>query len=298
MFSVVIPLYNKEANIRQTLESVLNQTFTDFEIVIVNDGSKDNSRDVVLSMDDARIRLIDQENAGVSAARNRGIKEARGEWIAFLDADDLWKPNKLEEVARAIQNNGKITWLVSGLETRQGKRRKKFLYSKSRFLEDALDDLLNGLYIQTSSVVVKRKLFLDDTNLLFRAGVNNSEDREVWYKLMFKYPRLFYLQQVLAVYVRDDGGNSLTSSPSKRMHFIDLQSRLKDDIELLEKSRQDKILRFLYKFNRRALWYRWVRNGWDDLYGEYVNASDRIIMKQMQVLPPSLRLIIMKAVIR
>src|SRR5690606_27294669 len=113
MFSVVIPLYNKEANIRQTLESVLNQTCTDFGIVIGNDGSKDNSRDVVLSMDDARIRLIDQENAGVSAARNRGIKEARGEWIAFLDADDLWREDKRSEERRV------------GKECRAGRSRDK-----------------------------------------------------------------------------------------------------------------------------------------------------------------------------
>ena len=89
--SVVIPLYNKEKSIASTLQTVLNQTFTDYEIVIVNDGSTDNSVAEVEKIHDARIRLIHQQNAGVSAARNRGIEEAKSELIAFLDADDEWK---------------------------------------------------------------------------------------------------------------------------------------------------------------------------------------------------------------
>jgi len=91
MFSVVIPLYNKERSVKNTIESVLNQTFQDFEVIVVNDGSTDNSLEVVKSFNDERIRIINQKNSGVSSARNRGIKEAKYEWIAFLDADDLWE---------------------------------------------------------------------------------------------------------------------------------------------------------------------------------------------------------------
>ena len=92
MISVVIPLYNKEKQIANTLRSVFAQTYTDYEIIVVNDGSTDNSVAVVESLNDPRIRLIHQKNAGVSAARNRGIEEARGEYIALLDGDDEWKP--------------------------------------------------------------------------------------------------------------------------------------------------------------------------------------------------------------
>ena len=88
IISVVIPLYNKKKQIAYTLQSVFTQTFQDFEIVVVDDGSTDNSVEEVEKFDDSRIRLIHQTNAGVSAARNRGIGEARGELIAFLDADD------------------------------------------------------------------------------------------------------------------------------------------------------------------------------------------------------------------
>ena len=95
MISVVIPLYNKEKQIAHTLQSVFNQTFQDFEVVIVDDGSTDGSVAEVEKFSDSRIRLIHQKNAGVSAARNRGIEEAKYDLIAFLDADDEWKSEYL-----------------------------------------------------------------------------------------------------------------------------------------------------------------------------------------------------------
>ena len=95
MISVVIPLYNKEKQIAHTLQSVINQTFQDFEIVIVDDGSTDGSVAEVEKFSDSRIQLIHQKNAGVSVARHRGIEEAKSALIAFLDADDEWKPEYL-----------------------------------------------------------------------------------------------------------------------------------------------------------------------------------------------------------
>lgn len=104
MISVVIPLYNKEKSITATLQSVLDQTYTDYEVVVVNDGSTDNSANVVKTMmaTTEKIHLIYQPNAGVSAARNAGILAAQGGYIAFLDADDLWAQNYLETLAALI----------------------------------------------------------------------------------------------------------------------------------------------------------------------------------------------------
>lgn len=104
MISVVIPLYNKEKQIKRTLQSVLTQTFQDFEIVIVNDGSTDNSVIEVEKLKDPRIRLVHQKNAGVSAARNKGIEEAKYELIAFLDADDEWQSEYLAHNMNYIKN--------------------------------------------------------------------------------------------------------------------------------------------------------------------------------------------------
>lgn len=95
MISVIIPLYNKEPIIERSLQSVLSQDYDDFEVVVINDGSTDRSAEIVRSINDPRIRLIEQENGGPSKARNTGTKNARGEWILFLDADDELLPGAL-----------------------------------------------------------------------------------------------------------------------------------------------------------------------------------------------------------
>ena len=102
--SVVIPLWNKEPYVKNTLESVRDQTYTDFEILVINDGSTDGSADIVQAFADPRLRLIVQQHQGISAARNRGISEAGGDLIAFLDADDEWLPTFLETIVRLYKD--------------------------------------------------------------------------------------------------------------------------------------------------------------------------------------------------
>ena len=112
MISIIIPLYNKATSIKRTIHSVLSQSYTDFELIIINDGSTDNSAEIVnKQFYDKRIRYIYQDNAGVSSARNRGIKEAIGEWILFLDADDILYPNALKILISILVFN---TNIISG----------------------------------------------------------------------------------------------------------------------------------------------------------------------------------------
>ncbi|MGF1478662.1 MAG: glycosyltransferase family 2 protein [Cyanophyceae cyanobacterium] len=101
--SVIIPAYNAEATIAETIESVQQQTVSDFEIVVIDDGSRDRTPEVLASIAEPRLRLFQEENGGVATARNRGFARATGEFIAFLDADDLWTPNKLEQQLAALQ---------------------------------------------------------------------------------------------------------------------------------------------------------------------------------------------------
>ena len=122
MISVVIPLYNKEASIKQSLMSVLSQSYQNFEVVIVDDGSTDNSVAKVEEIQDSRIRLIRQKNGGPSKARNTGVKNAKGEWILFLDADDEFLPEALLNFERAIIENPSIGFICAPFYRRiQGK---------------------------------------------------------------------------------------------------------------------------------------------------------------------------------
>lgn len=105
-FSVVIPVYNRENTVRRAIESVLRQTYEDLEVIVVDDGSTDGTKDVVTAIEDDRLHYFYQENQGAQVARNRGIMEATGDWIAFLDSDDEWVPNKLEkQIAVLRQEN-------------------------------------------------------------------------------------------------------------------------------------------------------------------------------------------------
>lgn len=115
LISVVIPLYNKAHTICNTLNTVIYQTYQDFEVIIVNDGSTDDSVAVVeKNFNDSRIRIVNQDNAGVSAARNKGVDESKGEWIAFLDGDDEWHPYYLATMADLINKYPKAGLFLCG----------------------------------------------------------------------------------------------------------------------------------------------------------------------------------------
>ncbi|HEY9667110.1 MAG TPA: glycosyltransferase [Coleofasciculaceae cyanobacterium] len=105
LISVIIPVYNGEKTIKETINSVLNQTFSDLEIIVVNDGSQDSTLTTISSIQDSRVKVFSYANAGISASRNRGFAHASGEFISFLDADDLWTPDKLEAQLKALQDN-------------------------------------------------------------------------------------------------------------------------------------------------------------------------------------------------
>ena len=114
MFSIIIPSYNRANHLPKAIESVLAQSFTDWELIIVDDGSTDNTSDVVASYNDPRIKYIYQENAERSAARNNGIRNANGEWICFLDSDDVYLNQHLAVFEKAIHESANPRFLLSG----------------------------------------------------------------------------------------------------------------------------------------------------------------------------------------
>ena len=164
-FSIVIPLYNKENYIEKTLHSVLNQSYLNYEVIIVNDGSTDKSVDVVNQFSNKKIKIINQSNQGASSARNRGIAEASNQWIALLDADDIWLKNHLKELEKTINLLPKADMVGNAYEIILHKTfHKKPIYSKSLPCVPAYIDnyfsysLIDRLFI-TPAIAFKKNKF-------------------------------------------------------------------------------------------------------------------------------------------
>lgn len=196
MFSVVIPLYNKELSVRNTINSVLDQTFKEFEIVIVNDGSTDNSLEIVQQFKDDRIRIIDKPNGGVSSARNRGIKEAKYDWIAFLDADDLWMENHLSILKNMVIKYPKYkvftTSFIRSTEKNNGVQDDSIFVIENYFKEVIKDHVT-----WTSVICVNKKVF-DDVGV-FNEQLNRGEDLDLWARIGREY-RYVKSNLVTAIY--------------------------------------------------------------------------------------------------
>lgn len=210
MISVVIPLYNKEKQIAATLRSVFNQTFQDFEVVIVNDGSTDSSVSVVESLGDSRIRLINQKNSGVSAARNRGIDEAKGELIAFLDADDEWKQEYLETQMSLVRKYPQCDVFATNYEFRDETGKVTSTIIRKLPFQGETGILTNYFEVASCShppicsisIMVRRVAI----KLVggFPIGVNSGEDLLTWARLACRY-KIAYSQHVFAVYNLGEG---------------------------------------------------------------------------------------------
>lgn len=186
MFSVIIPLYNKELSIKSTLDSVLKQTYQDFEVIVINDGSTDSSAKIIESIDDDRIKLIHQKNQGVSAARNWGIENARNEWIALLDGDDLWEINHLEEIYKMMVEFPDEKVYVTSFNFSDNRKLFKHLRSENVFkIENYFKEAIKEYLIWTSVVVIHRSCF--DVVGGFNTVLTNGEDLELWARLAHSF---------------------------------------------------------------------------------------------------------------
>lgn len=199
MFSIVIPLFNKEKSIKKTIQSVLAQDFVEYQIVVINDGSTDRSIEAVNQFADSRIKLINKENGGVSSARNLGIKEAKYDWIAFLDADDLWKENHLSEVAIMIKSfsNDKVfctSFVKKEMDVVSGGDRKIDV------VEDYFEKALKSHFLWTSVAVVSKSVF--EKIGYFREYLTRGEDLDMWARIGLIY-RIIHSNRITAIYVQE-----------------------------------------------------------------------------------------------
>ena len=207
--SVVIPAYNVAPYIGETLNSVFAQTFTDFEVIVVDDGSPDGDElERMLGPYRGSVRYVRQENRGAGAARNRGVREARGEFVAFLDSDDLWMPEYLSEQVRFLREDGYdlayADALLFGDSPIAGKTYMQTAPSVGPVTFLSL--VRNECNIITSGVVVRRPALIKVG--LFNESLRNGQDFELWTRLARNGARLGYQRKVLLRYRCREGSLS------------------------------------------------------------------------------------------
>lgn len=191
--SVVITAYNAMAYLPQTMESVLWQSFTDFEVVLVNNGSTDNIVEWVAQLKDPRIKLISQENRGIPRGWNRGIAHAQGEYITFLDADDLWDPTKLEKQVKILDENPEVglvyNWviLIDEYSQNMGGLIRRHSIVKCDAEGDVRKSLLEQDIIGCGSSAMVRRACFEEVGL-FDPSFTIAADWDMWVRIGLRYP--------------------------------------------------------------------------------------------------------------
>lgn len=239
--SVIIPAYNAMSYLPETLESVFGQTFTDLEILIVNDGSLDDIVEWASQIGDSRVKFISQANQGVSAARNTGIIKAQGEYIAFLDADDLWEPTKLEKQVHCLEANPTVglayTWTNFIDEFGQSTGVSIFSHAEGNVWQEIV---VRDMVSTGSSTMIRAECF--DKVGLFDSDLCVGEDRDMWTRIAACYP-FAVIKEPLTLYRRHP--QNTTKSNEK---IIPELSRV------IEKTFKDTPQNLLYLKNRSYGW--------------------------------------------
>jgi glycosyltransferase involved in cell wall biosynthesis len=221
--SVVIPTYNRRLLLERALASVFAQSRRDFEIIVVDDGSTDDTKAMVQAS--GEVRYFCQANAGPAKARNTGIREARGDFIAFLDSDDLWHPDFLAVQTDVLEHHPKVA-LTCTASTVGNKEAKHFPRTQELFVGDFYFKLYNESFVRTPATVVRREC-LDDVGY-FNDAYRWCEDHDLWLRIAHKFP-IAYVNRCLVSIGRH--GDNLSRNVATA-----LDEHLKIAIEVLEKN--------------------------------------------------------------
>lgn len=216
-FSIVISLYNKERYIAGTLDSVKKQTFGDYEVIVVDDSSTDRSREIAKTYEtDGRFHVYTVQNGGVSAARNYGIKKACGDYVCFLDADDLWKSEYLQEADRLLNKYGKRDFLCFAYDAFKGTKEnvvwqrnlKQFFTDDDHLIDFYKYSVMSKCSVALTSAVVIRRKRLMELDYCFPVGISMGEDHDLWVRAAAK-EEIIYSNVSLMLY-RLNAVNALT----------------------------------------------------------------------------------------
>ncbi len=236
MFSIIIPLYNKAHSIKSTIESVLNQNFNKFELLIIDDGSTDSSIEIINNFNDIRIRIVKKVNGGAASARNLGINMSKYNWIAFLDADDIWKKNHLECLAFAINNYHDISILTTATEQiiKKNVKINTFLFEPGfiGFIDDYFIKAKNNTIFNSSSTCLNKLCLEPDDR--FDEELKFGEDLSLWFKILKK--RKGFLYNIPTVLYDNNAHNRIMNSfcPYKKHLLYKINSFRNNDNNLNE----------------------------------------------------------------
>ncbi|KAM3112601.1 glycosyltransferase family 2 protein [Phormidesmis sp. 146-33] len=198
--SVIIPAYNAMAYLPETLESVLNQTFTDFEVLIINDGSPDGIVEWASEIKDSRVKLISQENQGLSGARNTGIWSSQGEYLAFLDADDIWEAEKLEKQVEYLEKHPDVGLVSSWIANVDRNGNFIDLYDCSEAGKDLTKELFRSNIFYCGSTPLVRRTCFEKVGF-FERSLSSAADWDMWLRIALHFP-IFVIQEPLVQYRR------------------------------------------------------------------------------------------------
>ncbi|QAA82913.1 glycosyltransferase family 2 protein [Aequorivita sp. H23M31] len=224
-FSVIIPLYNKEKDIEKTMASLFAQRFSDFEIIVVNDGSTDGSEKVIKSFTDPRIKLFSKKNEGVAKTRNFGVEKASAQHIAFLDADDYWHANHLENLDYLIKKFPEQQWYCTAYEKKHNQKLTTAMISPimdkkewSGIVDDYFKNSLIDALAWTSAVCMKKSFFQKLGG--FDATITNGagEDTDLWIRAALASPLVFSTR--ISARHNLDGSNRISHTPTKNRVFL------------------------------------------------------------------------------
>ncbi|MFO7826271.1 MAG: glycosyltransferase family A protein [Cyclobacterium sp.] len=207
MFSIVIPLFNKKKFICRALDSVFEQRFKEFEVIVVDDGSADGGGDLVEEQYKERVKLIRQENQGVSPARNKGIQVAKYSYIAFLDADDYWHPDYLGFVAMVIEENPNVGIIGCHYDSFQLEKKPRLTYFR---LENYFKEAVHNIRFFTSATCVKKEFFENQPG--FDSNLKLGEDIDVWLRASLFFGDGIYIENTLVYYSQEDSSRATGKS--------------------------------------------------------------------------------------
>lgn len=237
LVSVVIPTYNHARYLGRALQSVIDQTYTNWEAIVIDNHSKDGTDEVMASFADPRITYLKIQNNGVIAAsRNAGIREAKGEWIAFLDSDDWWTADKLKACYESI--NDKVDLIYHDLEIvadRPRPFRRKIIKSWQVKPPVLIDLIVRGNAIATSSAVVRAKLLKQINGMNESLDMVAAEDYNTWLRIAQLTNRFKYVSKQLGSYRLHNQGISRKDMSVSAQHAVD------EFIDLLSPQQKDKL---------------------------------------------------------